>query len=155
MQVAGYISTPLELKTVGGKSFHQFRLAVLSGRAETRRTTWFTVRAHLSELDADMLEKGQRVEVTGVLTLRPYTTREGAPAVESIIDTRQVHQAPPAERAPAPNVTSAPAQSDTATANQATTPTPAPANTELTTSVLRPTGTPAVIAVPEEDMLPF
>jgi len=155
MQVAGYISTPLEAKSVGGKSFHQFRLAVLSGRAETRRTTWFTVRAHLSELDADMLEKGQRVEVTGVLTLRPYTTREGAAAVESIIDTRQVHQAPPAERAPAQNGTSSPMQDEPATANQATTPTPAPASMDMATSVLRPTGAPAVIAVPEEDMLPF
>jgi single-stranded DNA-binding protein len=155
MQVAGYISTPLEAKNVGGKSFHQFRLAVLSGRAETRRTTWFTVRAHLSELDADMLEKGQRVEVTGVLTLRPYTTREGAAAVESIIDTRQVHQAPPAERAPSPTGASAPVQSEPVSANQATAPTPAPASADVTTSVLRPPGTPAVIAVPEEDMLPF
>lgn len=152
MQVAGYISTPLEPKTAGGKSFHQFRLAVLSRRAEARETTWFTVRAHLSELDVDMLEKGLRVEVTGVLTLRPYVTREGAAAVESIIDTRQVVPAAAPARAPAQVESPAPVQ-----AARADTPTPSPAaaGTDTATSVLRPTGTPVVITVPEEDMLPF
>jgi single-stranded DNA-binding protein len=150
MQVAGYISTPLELKTVEGHSFHQFRLAVLSGRAEARKTAWFTVRAQLSELDADMLEKGQRVEVTGVLSLRAYLTRDSKPAVDAIIDTQQVTLAPPA-----PRTTPAAPPAPPAAAARPPAPTPAaapakPVPADAATSVLRPT-----VPELEEEPLPF
>lgn len=141
MQIAGYISTPLELKTAEGQSFYQFRLAVLSGRAEVRKTDWFTVRALLSELDADMLEKGQRVEVTGALALRPYRTRDSKPAVDAVITTQHVVLAPPRESTPAPQVS--------AKAPSPSLPAPArPAAAETAAEVLRP-------AVPELEELPF
>jgi len=144
MLVAGYISTPPELKAKAGKSYHQFRLAVLSGRGESRKTTWFTVRAYLSELDADMLEKGQRVEVTGVLTLRPYVTGEGSPAVESIIESRYVVQAPVQPRA-----SEAPPAGDTV---QHDVPPGPRATDDVAVSVLRPAG---VTAVSEAELIPF
>lgn len=182
MQIAGYISTPLQARTVSGVAFHQFRLAVLSGKGEARRTTWFTVRAQLTELDVDLLDKGLRVEVTGILVLHPYVNRQGQPAVEAIIDTRQVVPAPVN-----PNALAAPEQqkTDVTSAGPAITaaqplsspvsdnpgqsvlvPAPAPSPTPKpavpdTSTLLRasvpvpPARVPASVGAFEDDSLPF
>lgn len=94
MQIIGFIATPLEPKTVDGRAFRQFRLATSHGRGEARKTTWFTVQAAIDELEADMLGKGQRVQVTGALKLRPYLSREGKPGVDAVLETEQVELAP-------------------------------------------------------------
>lgn len=117
MLIAGYIATPLQPKTADGKTFHQFRLAVLSGRPEARKTTWFTVNARLSELDADLLDKGMRVECIGVLTVRPYLTRAGEPAADAVITANVVRLAPlPAQGQAAPASAPEPAASLSAAA---------------------------------------
>lgn len=183
MQIAGYISTPLQARTVSGVDFHQFRLAVLSGKGEARRTTWFTVRAQLTELDADLLDKGLRVEVVGILVLHPYVNRQGEPAVEAIIDTRHVVPAPVNPNALAAPVaqpgTHSVAGSPTAQQVQpsaravvAPTPAPAPVSTPVPMSTPKPAApdtsvllrasvpvppakVPASVGAFEDDSLPF
>jgi len=183
MQIAGYISTPLQARTVSGVDFHQFRLAVLSGKGEARRTTWFTVRAQLTELDADLLDKGLRVEVVGILILHPYVNRQGEPAVEAIIDTRHVVPAPVNPNALAAPVPQSGTQPDAVSPSvqpvqlsskaviapnpvpapvSTLVPAPAPKPTAPDTSVLLrasvpvpPARVPASVGAFEDDSLPF
>ncbi len=142
MQIIGFIATPLEPKTADGRAFRQFRLATSHGRGEARKTTWFTVQAAIDELEADMLGKGQRVQITGALKLRPYLTREGKPGVDAVLETEQVELAPgksPSETAPALNDKPADSVTTAATASTgapkpAAAPAPAPAPTPAATT---------------------
>lgn len=88
MQVYGNIATPLEKRTGkdSGKEFYTFRLAENQGKEpEQRTTTWYDVTAFISELDADMLAKGQFVKLTGRLEVKAFAKRDGSPGASATI----------------------------------------------------------------------
>lgn len=87
MQVFGNIATPLEKKTgkTSGRDYFVFRLAENHGKDENRTTTWYDVRAFISELDADLLDVKQFVKVTGRLDVQAYLKRDGTPAAAMVI----------------------------------------------------------------------
>lgn len=96
MQVYGNIATPLEARQgrESGKQFYTFRLAENQGRDEaTRTTTWYEVTAFISELDADLLNKGQFVKVTGRVEAEAFTRRDGTPgaALKLVTGSIQPH----------------------------------------------------------------
>ena len=87
MQVFGNIGTPLKERTSGnGRTYYEFRLAESQRRRPEdaaqgnpdldRPTTWYTVRAFISELEADMLGKGMFVKVTGTLSVEAYLSKQ-------------------------------------------------------------------------------
>ena len=80
MQVYGNIATPVEKRTSkAGKDFFVFRLAENQGKDDNRTTTWYDVSAFITELDADLLSKGQFVKVTGRLDIQAFMKRNGEP----------------------------------------------------------------------------
>ena len=77
MIVYGNIATALEQRNSrDNKTYYTFRLAENQGRDEHRTTTWYDCVAFISELDADMLNKGMLVKVTGTLKGEPYKKRD-------------------------------------------------------------------------------
>lgn len=90
MQVYGNIATPLELRKGKTKDFYTFRLAENQGRDENRTTTWYEATAFLSELDADLLSKGQFVKVTGRVEAQAFLKRDGTPGAALKIVTSSV-----------------------------------------------------------------
>lgn len=90
MQVYGNIATPLELKKGKTKDFYVLRLAENQGRDENRTTTWYEVTAFLSELDADLLAKGQFVKVTGRVEAQAFTKKDGTPGAALKIITSSI-----------------------------------------------------------------
>jgi single-strand DNA-binding protein len=78
MQVIGNIATVIERRVgnASGKPFFTFRLAENNGRDENRTTTWYDVTAFISELDADLLAKGQFIKVTGRLEVKAFKRRD-------------------------------------------------------------------------------
>lgn len=86
MQVYGNIATPIEKRTAkSGKEFFTFRLAENNGKDDNRTTTWYDVSAFISELDADLLSKGQFVKVTGRLDIQSFMKRNGEPGASAVI----------------------------------------------------------------------
>jgi single-stranded DNA-binding protein len=86
MQVFGNIATPLEAKvSKAGNTYYAFRLAENNGKEENRSTTWYEGRAFISELDADLLSKGQFVKVTGKLEISAYMKKDGTPGASAVI----------------------------------------------------------------------
>jgi single-stranded DNA-binding protein len=83
MQVYGNIATPVEQRkgVQTQKEFYTFRLAENQGKEEnnTRTTTWYEVTAFISELEADLLSKGQFVKITGRLEAQAFAKRDGSP----------------------------------------------------------------------------
>jgi single-stranded DNA-binding protein len=79
MEIKGNIATPLELKQArnGGASYYEFRFAENQGKGDKRTTTWYTVRAFVSELDADLLASGMYVLIRGRLDVQPYIVKTG------------------------------------------------------------------------------
>lgn len=87
MQVYGNIANTLE-KHIGktsGKEFYTFRLAENQGKDEQRTTTWYDVTAFISELDADLLAKGQFVKVTGRLDVKAFMRKDGTPGASATV----------------------------------------------------------------------
>lgn len=79
MQVYGNIGSPLEPRKGAAKEFFTFRLAENNGKDENKTTTWYEVTAFISELDADLLSKGQFVKITGRVEAQAYAKRDGSP----------------------------------------------------------------------------
>lgn len=101
MQVYGNIATPLEKKTAkSGKEYYTLRLAENYGKEEQRTTTWYVVHAFISELDADLLSKGQFVKVTGRLTIEAFMKNNGEPGASAVILASSIE---PVERKPRQN----------------------------------------------------
>lgn len=90
MQVYGNIATPLEARQGNQKSFYTFRLAENQGKDENRTTTWYEVTAFISELDADLLSKGQFVKVTGRVEAQAFAKRDGTPGAALKIVTGSI-----------------------------------------------------------------
>ncbi|MDO8417775.1 MAG: single-stranded DNA-binding protein [Agitococcus sp.] len=84
MQAFGNIATAIEKRTakVGGKEFYTFRMAENIGKDENRTTTWYSVTAFISELDADMLAKGQFVKLSGRLEVDAFMKKDNTPGAE-------------------------------------------------------------------------
>lgn len=100
MEVIGNIATPVEKKTgKGGKDFYVFRLAENHGKEENRTTTWYEVTAFISELDADLLSKGQFVRVRARLEVEAFMRRSGEPGASAKLLAFAVE---PVERKPRP-----------------------------------------------------
>lgn len=100
MQVFGNIATALEERTSAktNRKFYTFRLAENQGKdEESRTTTWYDVTAFISELDADLLSKGQFVKVTGRLEARAFMKKNGEPGASLSIATSRIE---PVERKP-------------------------------------------------------
>lgn len=87
MQVFGNIATTLEKRTGqnSGKEFYVFRLAENQGKDEQRTTTWYDITAFISELDADLLAKGQFVKVTGRLEVKAFKRNNGEPGASATV----------------------------------------------------------------------
>lgn len=78
MIVNGRIANEIVRKTAkNNKPFYVFRLAENQGKDEFRKTTWYDVVAFISELDADLLSKGQYVRLIGSVEPRSYTPEGG------------------------------------------------------------------------------
>ena len=96
MQVIGNIATPVEKKvSKAGKDFFVFRFAENHGKDENKITTWYEVSAFISELDADLLSKGQFVKVTGRLDVKAFMRKDGTPGAAA---TLLVYAIEPVER---------------------------------------------------------
>jgi single-stranded DNA-binding protein len=54
------------------KEYYTLRLAENQGKDANKSTTWYDVVAFISEMEADMLNKGMLVKVMGVLTAETY-----------------------------------------------------------------------------------
>lgn len=80
MQVIGNIATSVDAKKAkSGKDFYVFRLAENHGKDDARTTTWYDVSAFISELEADLLSKGQFVKVSARIEAEPYLKRDNTP----------------------------------------------------------------------------
>jgi single-stranded DNA-binding protein len=93
MEIIGNIATPVERRVAAsGKEFFTFRLAENRGSAEnnTRQTNFYDVKAFISELDADMLSKGQFVRVAGWLEARIFSRNDGTPGIGLSILTSNI-----------------------------------------------------------------
>lgn len=100
MEVIGNIATPVEKKTgKNGKDFYVFRLAENHGKEENRTTTWYEVSAFITELDADLLSKGQFVKVRARLEVEAFMRRNGEPGASAKLLAFAVE---PVERKPRP-----------------------------------------------------
>lgn len=89
--VTGRIATVIETKQASssGSVYFSFRLADNYGKGEDRETTWYSVLAFISELDADLLSRGSLVKVTGNLEAKAYLDKEGKPqAVLTILASK-------------------------------------------------------------------
>lgn len=98
MQVYGNIASPIEKRTSrAGKEFYTFRLAENWGKRDdpNRTTMWYDVSAFISELDADMLAKGQYIKVTGRLSIQTFTKRNGEFGAAAVLLTSNIE---PVER---------------------------------------------------------
>jgi single-stranded DNA-binding protein len=83
MQFKGNIGNDLvpRKNTNTGKTFYSFRCCENNGKGEHKTSTWYDVTANISELEADMLGRGQLVEVHGTLVPEQYNKGDGTPAV--------------------------------------------------------------------------
>jgi single-strand DNA-binding protein len=86
MIVFGNIATPIEKRTAkSGKDYFTFRLAENNGKDENRSTTWYDVSAFISELDADLLSKGQFIKLTGRLDIQAFSRKDGTPGASATV----------------------------------------------------------------------
>lgn len=105
MQVFGNIANTLEKHTgkTSGKEFYTFRLAENQGKDDQRTTTWYDVTAFISELDADLLSKGQFVKVTGRLEVKAFARKDGTPGASANILAYKVEIVERKQRADGPD----------------------------------------------------
>lgn len=96
MIIFGNIGSNVEKKTSkNDKPYVEFRLAENHGKEENRTTTWFTVRAFIDELSADLLGKGMFVRIEGRLLADAYNKKDGGLGVGLTV---MAYKCEPAER---------------------------------------------------------
>lgn len=101
MQVYGNIGSDITPRTgPSGKPFWTFRLAENQGKDENRTTTWYEVAFFGSEVDADLLQKGQFVKVTGRVEAQVYQKRDQTWASSLRLSTGSVVPQPKREGTP-------------------------------------------------------
>lgn len=66
-EIIGNIATEPERRTAQGSQepYFTFRLAENSGRGDSRRTTWYDVRAKIDDIKASELNSGDLVRIRG------------------------------------------------------------------------------------------
>ena len=91
ISLVGRLGSEPELKTVGNYTVLEFNLANNCGFGEKQVTNWFrcTIWGTRGEKLKEYLSKGKEVFVTGELSLRKYTNKEG---VEKISPDLKVEQ---------------------------------------------------------------
>lgn len=140
MQVYGNIGsevTPRKGRD-SGKEFWTFRLAENQGKDENRTTTWYEIAFFGSQVDADLLQKGQFVKVTGRLDASVYPKRDGTHGASLRVTTGSVEVVPKREGGDAGD-NSAPARAAApAAAPRAAAPAAAPASAPATGPAERP-----------------
>jgi single-strand DNA-binding protein len=80
LNAIGNVSRDAELRfTPGGDAIASFNFALNSGYGDKQITTWLncTVWGKRAETLAPMLLKGTKIGITGELTNRPYTAKDG------------------------------------------------------------------------------
>lgn len=84
MIVEGFIGGPPErLTSRAQKAYTTFSLAESHGKDEKRTTVWYRVISFtLSELEVDLLSKGQFVRVEGRLEVKPFLKKDGSAAAD-------------------------------------------------------------------------
>ena len=89
----GHLGQDAELRRVGENTVLEFRVANNVGYGERKFTNWFscTLWGKQAQSLEPMLLKGKQVFVTGELTLRPWTTREGVERLSPDVRCNNVH----------------------------------------------------------------
>lgn len=86
--IKGNIGSDIKCIPGQAKDFYSFTLAESNG--ENRAPTWYEVTAFIDETDADMLSKGEWVEITGRLEAHAYAKKDGTPAASLRLITGKV-----------------------------------------------------------------
>jgi single stranded DNA-binding protein len=78
VHLVGRVFTPIERKAVAaGKSFGSFRMSTSYKIKEEWQSNWFTIKLFDESLVSMTLNKGDRVELSGSLQIRPYKDKNG------------------------------------------------------------------------------
>ncbi len=86
--VMGHLGRDVETKNLpSGKALHEFSIAVTEKRGTDKTTSWFSVKVwgDLIQWKLDELKKGALVMVSGRLSVRTYTAKDGAKGSETVI----------------------------------------------------------------------
>ena len=87
MKIYGHVAAPPEHKTnKQGGHYCTFRMAENYGKDDHRISVWFDVNASIDPLDAELIERGQCVEIDGRLDPEAYLKKralEGVPVPTS------------------------------------------------------------------------
>lgn len=77
-EIIGNLATNPEARESRGSKepYISFRLAENSGRGDARRTTWYDVRAKLSETEADLLATGNLVRIRGRIEPQAFIKKQ-------------------------------------------------------------------------------
>jgi len=77
-EIIGNLATgPEPRESQGSKEkYFTFRLAENSGKGDSRRTTWYDVRAKLKDTEADLLSTGHLVRIRGRLEPQAYIKKQ-------------------------------------------------------------------------------
>ena len=75
----GNLGRNAEVKQVGDNSVVEFTLANRVGWGDKEKTNWINCSAWKKEKIAPYLTKGLKITVTGELTVRDYTKKDGTP----------------------------------------------------------------------------
>ena len=88
----GRLGADAELKQVGSNTVLEFRCANNTGFGDREVTNWFrcTMWGGRGEKLAQYLTKGSQVFVTGELSLKPWTTREGVERISPDVNVNQL-----------------------------------------------------------------
>jgi hypothetical protein len=77
MIIRGHLATMPEAKEgKSGSTYYNLRVAENYGKDDRRTTVWFDVVASISEVEADLLPKGQAVQIDGKLDAEAYVSKK-------------------------------------------------------------------------------
>lgn len=79
-----------EIKRINGRERDFFSFTLAENNGENRAATWYEVTAFIDEGDADLLSKGEWVEITGRLEAHAYAKKDGTPAASLRLVTGKV-----------------------------------------------------------------
>lgn len=85
--IATVVTAPEKRGENTGKPFYTLRVAESYGKREdpNRVTVFYDVVANLDEVTADLLQKGQRVKISGRLQVEAYMKKDGTPGAAAKI----------------------------------------------------------------------
>ena len=92
LSLVGRVGKDSELKQVGQHQLLEFSLAGDTGFGDKKVTSWFNcaIWGERAEKIQGYITKGKQVYVSGELTLRKYTTKEGKEGVSADLKVSQV-----------------------------------------------------------------